>query len=107
MAGTAGNPLVLVELTSALSPEQLTGQTPLPAQLPLTEGVERAFLDRYRRLPEAARTFLLVAAADDCGRASIVRAAARALGAGDWDVVDQATDTIYVANFYDGPPRSC
>jgi predicted ATPase len=78
MAGTAGNPLALVELTSALSPEQLTGQTPLPAQLPLTEGVERAFLDRYRRLPEAARTFLLVAAADDCGRASIVRAAAPA-----------------------------
>jgi DNA-binding CsgD family transcriptional regulator len=89
MAGTAGNPLALVELTSALSPEQLTGQTPLPAQLPLTEGVERAFLDRYRRLPEAARTFLLVAAADDCGRASIVRAAARALGAGD-DAIDVA-----------------
>lgn len=89
MAGTAGNPLALVELTSALSPEQLTGQTPLPAQLPLTGGVERAFLDRYRRLPEAARTFLLVAAADDCGRASIVRAAARALGAGD-DAIDVA-----------------
>jgi len=89
MAGTAGNPLALVELTRALSPEQLTGQTPLPAQLPLTEGVERAFLDRYRRLPEAAQTFLLVAAADDCGRASIVRAAARALGAGD-DAIDVA-----------------
>jgi DNA-binding CsgD family transcriptional regulator len=89
MAGTAGNPLALVELTSALSPEQLTGQTPLPVQLPLTGGVERAFLDRYRRLPEAARTFLLVAAADDCGRASIVRTAARALGAGD-DAIDVA-----------------
>lgn len=89
MAGTGGNPLALVELTGALSPDQLTGRTPLPAQLPLTEGVERAFLDRYRRLPEGARTFLLVVAADDCGRGSIVRAAARVLGAGG-EAIDAA-----------------
>lgn len=89
MTGTAGNPLALVELAGALSRDQLSGHTPLPAQLPLTEGVERAFLDRYRRLPAAARTFLLVAAADDAGRVSIVRRAARALGAGD-DAVDTA-----------------
>ena len=89
VAGTGGNPLALVELADALSRDQLRGQTPLPAQLPLTEGVERAFLDRYRRLPEAARTFLLVAAADDSSRGSIVREAARALGAGE-DAIDAA-----------------
>jgi DNA-binding CsgD family transcriptional regulator len=89
MTATGGNPLALVELTDAVSRDQLRGRTPLPAQLPLTEGVERAFLDRYRRLPEAARTFLLVAAADDSGRVSVVRRAARALGAGD-DAIDTA-----------------
>ena len=57
-----------VELAGALTADQLAGQAPLPAQLPLTGGVERAFLDRYRRLAEAAQRFLLVAAADDTAR---------------------------------------
>ena len=79
--GTGGNPLALVELGAALSPDQLTGQAPLPSDLPLTAGVERVFLDRVHRLPSEAQTLLLVAAADDSGRATIVRHAARALGA--------------------------
>ena len=53
------------------------------APLPLTGGVERAFLDRYRRLSEAAQRFLLVAAADDTARLTVVRDAADRLGAGD------------------------
>ncbi|MCG2621914.1 AAA family ATPase [Arthrobacter sp. I2-34] len=80
--GTGGNPLALVELAGSLSVDQLAGTSRLPARLPLTAGVERAFLDRYRSLPESARTWLLVAAADDAGAAAVVRAAARALGAG-------------------------
>jgi DNA-binding CsgD family transcriptional regulator len=83
LAGTGGNPLALVELSEALSADQLAGRAPLPERLPLTEGVERAFLDRYRRLPADARTVVLVAAADDSGRAAAVRAAAAELGAGD------------------------
>ncbi|MGZ4615768.1 MAG: AAA family ATPase, partial [Actinomycetes bacterium] len=79
--GTGGNPLAIVELGAALSSDQLTGQAPLPRELPLTAGVERVFLDRVRRLPSGAQTFLLVAAADDSGRATIVRRAALALGA--------------------------
>src|SRR4051794_20968760 len=47
VAGTGGNPLALVELAGLLSAEQLAGRAPLPAPLPLTGGVERAFLDRY------------------------------------------------------------
>ena len=83
LASTGGNPLALVELAEALTSEQLSGRVRLPARLPLTEGVERAFLDRYRRLPEQARTMLLVTAADDSDRARVVRQAAAALGAGE------------------------
>ncbi|MGN6686720.1 MAG: helix-turn-helix transcriptional regulator [Actinomycetales bacterium] len=83
LAVTAGNPLALIELADALDAEQLAGRAPLPAQLPLTGGVERAFLDRYRRLPAPAQTWLLVAAADDTQQLSVVQQAADAMGVGD------------------------
>jgi DNA-binding CsgD family transcriptional regulator len=79
---TGGNPLALVELPQVLTDGQLTGRIQLPAALPLTRGVERAFLDRSRRLPEDAQTWLLVAAADDSGRLATVAQAAELLGAG-------------------------
>jgi hypothetical protein len=47
--------------------------------LPLTTGVERAFLDRVRRLPPSTPTLLLVAAADDTARLATVLAAAARL----------------------------
>jgi DNA-binding CsgD family transcriptional regulator len=78
---TGGNPLALVEIADALSGAQLRGEAVLPAQLPVTEGVERAFLDRYRRLREPSQTWLLVAAADDSGHAGTIAAGAAALGA--------------------------
>ena len=92
VAATGGNPLALGELSEVLSADQLSGRAPLPEQLPLTGGVERAFLDRYRRLPEAAQRFLLVAAADDTARLPVVRDAAGRLDAGDdaLDAVEQA-----------------
>jgi DNA-binding CsgD family transcriptional regulator len=93
---TAGNPLGLLELTRALSIEQLSGAARLPDRLPLTERVERTFLDRYRRLPAPARTLLLVAAADDSGQASTVVRAARALGA-DADALQVAEESGLVA----------
>ncbi|WP_167880408.1 AAA family ATPase [Nocardioides guangzhouensis] len=86
---TGGNPLGLLELTRALTAQQLSGQERLPDRLPLTEGVERAFLDRYRRLPTDAQTLLLVAAADDSGRAATITRAAGTLGAGP-DALDTA-----------------
>jgi DNA-binding CsgD family transcriptional regulator len=86
VASTGGNPLALVELANALSADQLCGLAPLPGQLPLTEGVERAFLDRVRRLPPGTQSFLLVAAADDSGRATIVRQAALELDASAQDI---------------------
>jgi DNA-binding CsgD family transcriptional regulator len=83
VAGTGGNPLALVELAGVLTAEQLAGRAPLPTPLPLTGGVERAFGDRYRRLDEPAQRFLLLAAADDTGRLTVVRDAAERLEAGD------------------------
>jgi DNA-binding CsgD family transcriptional regulator len=88
---TGGNPLALTELPSVLTPGQLAGNDPLPVPLPLTEGVEHAFLDRVRRLDQDAQTFLLVAAADDTGRLATVLAAAEALGAeGALDTAERA-----------------
>lgn len=78
---TGGNPLALLELPTGLSPAQLNGEAPLPRQLTLTAGVERAFLDRCRLLPQEVQTLLLVAAADATGRIATVRQAAAALGA--------------------------
>src|SRR4051794_22951940 len=89
LAATGGNPLGLVELTRALRPTQLAGAEPLPDRLPLTEEVERAFLDRYRRLPASAQTLLLIAAADDSGRAATITRAATRLGA-EADALDVA-----------------
>ena len=83
VAGTGGNPLALVELAGQLSGEQLAGRAPLPAPLPLTGGIERAFGERYRRLGEPAQRFLLVAAADDTARLTVVRDAAEHVDAGD------------------------
>jgi DNA-binding CsgD family transcriptional regulator/tetratricopeptide (TPR) repeat protein len=77
---TGGNPLALLELPTGLSPDQLHGTAPMPQQLTLTVAVERAFLDRARRLSEAVQTLLLVAAADSTGRVDVVRHAAEALG---------------------------
>jgi hypothetical protein len=72
---TGGNPLALLELPTGLTAGQLRGTAPLPRQLLLTAGVERAFLDRCRRLPEPVQTLLLVAAADDTGRVATVQRA--------------------------------
>ena len=79
---TGGNPLALIELPSALTSDQLSGRQPLPLRLPLTDGVEHAFLERVRRLPNDAQALLLVAAAEDTGRQATVTAAAATLGAG-------------------------
>ena len=78
---TGGNPLALLELSSALSPEQLSGAEPLLAPIPVSARVERAFLARVRRLPEDTQTVLLVAAADDTGVLATILRAAERLGA--------------------------
>jgi DNA-binding CsgD family transcriptional regulator len=90
MTQAAGNPLALVELPTTLSGEQLTGSAPMPAQLQLTLGMERVFLDRSRRLPPPVQTLLLVVAADDSGRVATVLRAAAVLGVDPSAALDAA-----------------
>jgi DNA-binding CsgD family transcriptional regulator/tetratricopeptide (TPR) repeat protein len=77
---TGGNPLALRELPGALTAEQRAGRTPLDLDLPLTQGIERAYLARVRPLGEDARRLLLLAAADDTGEVGTVLRAASVLG---------------------------
>jgi DNA-binding CsgD family transcriptional regulator len=78
---TGGNPLALLELSSALSEAQLSGAEALLAPIPVSATVERAFLARVHRLSPATQTLLLVAAADDSGELATVLQAAAQLGA--------------------------
>lgn len=86
LAQTGGNPLALVELPATLTVEQREGSAPPPAQLRLTERVQRVFLDRCRRLPQQVQTLLLVAAADDTGSLGVVMHAAALAGLADAQV---------------------
>lgn len=71
-----GNPLALVELPEALSERQLDGRDALEGTLPPTTSVEQAYVERARRLPAAAWSMLVLAAAEETGdRATITRAA--------------------------------
>ena len=89
VAGTAGNPLGLLELPASLSSAQLTGREPLPDRLPAGAGIEQLFLQRVRRQQADAQTMLLVAAAEDSGDLATVLRAAQLLGV-PADAVDLA-----------------
>ncbi|MGW6267497.1 LuxR C-terminal-related transcriptional regulator [Streptomyces sp. NPDC055060] len=59
----AGNPRLLCAFLAALTPDQLTGRTPLPDPLPGGEAVLHDHASRLDALPDATRTLLLLAAA--------------------------------------------
>jgi DNA-binding NarL/FixJ family response regulator len=80
VALTAGNPLGLRELPTSLNDDQLAGRSPLPDRIPLSDGLERVFLTRIRRLPDATQTALLLAASEQTGDLRVVLAAAEFLG---------------------------
>lgn len=63
--GAGGNPLALIELAGALTPDQLTGAELLPDPLPVGPYLRDALLRPVRALPNATRRALLVASADD------------------------------------------
>ena len=92
LAETGGNPLALLELPTELRVDQLSGTVPLPFRLTLTARVERAFLERTRRASTGVQALLLVAAADDTGRASVVHNAAITFGmdAAAWDEAERS-----------------
>ncbi|NKZ03473.1 helix-turn-helix transcriptional regulator [Actinomadura latina] len=86
LAESEGNPLALIEMHAALTPEQ-RGGTVLPLSynigaLPLTDRVRRTFGAQAARLDADTRTLLLVAAVEETGDLDVVLRAARTLGAG-------------------------
>jgi DNA-binding CsgD family transcriptional regulator len=89
LAEAQGNPLALLELPHAV------GEGGAAQPVPLTDRLRAAFHGQVSRLPEATRTLLLVAAAEDTGELAVVRRAAGALaggdlGAGDLGAAEQA-----------------
>ena len=85
---THGNPLALVELVHALTPDQIAGRQPLPSPLPLGERLERPFLARAERLSTQARELLLVAAAEPSAELDLLG------GAADVGELDRIVDEI-------------
>uniref|UniRef100_UPI003F497495 helix-turn-helix transcriptional regulator n=1 Tax=Streptomyces sp. CA-141956 TaxID=3240051 RepID=UPI003F497495 len=92
-----GNPLALLELPAALTAEQRAGQlnpVALPAGLSSPSSrIQEAFQEQIRRLPEATRAMLLVAAADDSGDLDLVLRASARFGAAleDLEPAEHAT----------------
>ena len=74
-----GNPLALVEFGRELTPEQLTGSDQLPEPLAIDRRLEGHFLRQVGALPAPTQGFLLVAAAEPTGDASLIWRAGREL----------------------------
>lgn len=70
---TSGCPLALLELASELTDEQLRGGRTVSEPLPIGRRLEEHFLRQVRALSDPAQAFLLVAAAETSGDASLVR----------------------------------
>ena len=79
----SGNPLALLEIAGALTPDELAGRRPLPDPLPLSPGLEKAFLEQVRRLSPDAQHLLLVAACAQGATWDNVQSAALELGLPD------------------------
>jgi DNA-binding NarL/FixJ family response regulator len=75
----AGNPLTLVELAAALTPDQLSGQAAPPEQLPRDGRQRRHYRRRLLGLSADAQRLVLMAVADeDLDLATLTRAAGTA-----------------------------
>jgi DNA-binding NarL/FixJ family response regulator len=77
---THGNPLALLEIPRALSPEHRAGRAPLDERLPVRAEIERAFLARATVLSSAAQKALLLIAAGDPGDADTLAEGLSAAG---------------------------
>jgi DNA-binding CsgD family transcriptional regulator len=78
VASAGGNPLVLVELARELTPEQLSGLSPVPEPLPVGRSLQAVFSRQLRRLPTQSRLLLALAATEPgAPQATLWRAAAQ------------------------------
>ncbi|MFD0659548.1 AAA family ATPase [Thermocatellispora tengchongensis] len=86
---TGGNPLALTTLARAGDWERLVPVSLLTGTVPLDATLRAMFVRRLGSLPEQAHDALLVAAAEESGRVSVVLAATAGLGAPQ-DALDAA-----------------
>jgi DNA-binding CsgD family transcriptional regulator len=82
VAETHGNPLALLELPHGLTPAELAFGFGLPNTMPLASRIEQGFLRRLAPLPPDTRRFLLAAAAEPVGDATLLWRAVERLGIG-------------------------
>lgn len=61
----SGNPLALVELADSLTPDQILGDIPAPASVPVTSRLCRSIHRRLAELSEQARLLVLMAVVDE------------------------------------------
>jgi len=80
VAESRGNPLALLELARAVTPEELAGGIGLPCVTAMPGPIEEAFRRQLTPLPPATRQLLLVAAAEPAGDPLLVWQAADRLG---------------------------
>ncbi|SNY13272.1 AAA family ATPase [Paractinoplanes atraurantiacus] len=93
---TGGNPLALTDLGQELSTAQLGGASPLTEPAPIGSRLEAHYSAAVRRLPEAAQTWLLLAAAGAGATGGQILEAAAGLGIGPADA-EPAEDLRLVA----------
>ncbi|MER7245552.1 AAA family ATPase [Kribbella sp. NPDC000426] len=92
LAETQGNPLALLELPRGFTAAELAGGFGVPGSGPLTSKIEESFARRAATVTEAARSVLLIAAADPSGDSALVWRAVALLGL-DADAATSATGT--------------
>jgi DNA-binding CsgD family transcriptional regulator len=80
VTATGGNPLALVDLADDLTVAQLTESSFGDEPIPIGRHLESFYLRQVRLLDDAARLWLLVAAADSTGDLDLIASAAGELG---------------------------
>ena len=80
LAETQGNPLALLELSRAVTPQQVAGGFWLPGAVRLSGGIEEHFRQRIEALPVQTRRLLLIAAAEPVGDPALLWRAAALMG---------------------------
>src|ERR1700761_1756667 len=82
VSDTGGNPLALLEVTGALTDDELTGLASLPEPLPVATALQHAFAHRLDATGFATRQLLLLAACDARADLATLQWASRLLGLG-------------------------
>ena len=94
IASAGGNPLALIELTKELTPDQLSGVSPLPEPIPVGHSLELIFSRQVNRLPPDSRLLIALAATEPSASQEAIWRAAAELGI-DPDVTSsQAGDLV-------------